>query len=295
MAPWVFVLAPLVTLLLVSRPSVRREWIALAVAIPLLVLSLASVGGLFPQFVRASGAMLSGAFVALMLSRPGPVFPRALAATGIAGATILLVGRYLGFGWPEVQASAARETAEFFSGQATAAAAQGAAGEAAKQVFTELAQRAESVASLFPAILILAALAGLALSWRLYQELASRPVPWTAGSFGSFRFGDQLVWVPVLALAALVFPVTDAPGGLSLTIAAQNVLLVSVVLYAMRGLAVFWTVARAAPRAIVLALTLVAVFLSPFAVSGLALLGLADSWVDFRRRVAPPTTGGLNP
>ena len=177
MAPWVFVLAPLVTLLLVSRPSVRREWIALAVAIPLLVLSLASVGGLFAQFVRAAGAMLSGAFVVLMLSRPGPVFPRAVAATGIAGATILLVGRYLGFGWPEVQASAARETAEFFSSQATAAAAQGAAGDAAKQVFTELAQRAESVASLFPAILILAALAGLALAWRLYQELAARGLP----------------------------------------------------------------------------------------------------------------------
>ena len=290
-----FVLAPLVTLLLVSRPSTRREWIALAVAVPLLLLSLASVGGLFQQFVRASGVMLSGAFVALMLSRPGPVFSRALTATGIAGTATLLVGRFLGFGWPAVQAAAARETAAFFSGQAAAAAAQGAAGDAARQVFTELAQRAESVAALFPAILVLAAVAGLALAWRLFQQLASRPVPWTAGSFGSFRFGDQVVWVPVLALALLVFPVGDVPGGLSLTIAAQNVLLVSVVLYAMRGLAVFWTVARAAPRAIVLALTLVAVFLSPFAVSGLALLGLADSWVDFRRRVAPPTTGGFNP
>jgi hypothetical protein len=29
-------------------------------------------------------------------------------------------------------------------------------------------------------------------------------------------------------------------------------------------------------------------------VSGLALLGLADSWVDFRRRAAPPPTGGVN-
>jgi hypothetical protein len=42
-------------------------------------------------------------------------------------------------------------------------------------------------------------------------------------------------------------------------------------------------------------LTLVALFLSPFAVSGLALLGLADSWLDFRRRAAPPPTGGVNP
>jgi hypothetical protein len=37
-----------------------------------------------------------------------------------------------------------------------------------------------------------------------------------------------------------------------------------------------------------------ALFLLPFAVGGLALLGLADIWLDFRRRMAPPTSGGLD-
>lgn len=289
-----YLLGPLVALLLVSGPSTRREWIALAVALPLLVLSLAGVGGLFQQFVRASGVLLTGAFVVTMLVRPGPVFGRAAAALGLAGAAALAWGQRLGFGWPQVQTAAARETAAFFSAQAAAAASQGAAGDAAKQVFTELAQRSNAVAALFPAILVLAALAGVALAWRLYQELASRPLVRTGGSFATFRFGDQLVWIPVGALALLVLPLGDQVGGVSLRILAQNVLLVAVALYCARGLAVFWTMARAAPRAIVLVLTLVALFLSPFAVSGLALLGLADSWVDFRRRAAPPPTGGVN-
>lgn len=282
-------------LLLVSRPSTRREWIALGIAVPLLVLSLAGVGGLFQQFVRASGVLLTGAFVVAMLIRPGAVFPRAALAVGLAAAAALVWGERLGFGWPQVQTAAAHETSAFFSAQAAAAASQGAAGDAARQLFTELAERGGAVAALFPAILVLAAVAGLALAWRLYQELASRPIARTDGSFAGFRFGDQLVWIPVLALAVLVLPLGDRLGEISLRVLAQNVLLVAVALYCVRGLAVFWTIARAAPRAIVLVLTLVALFLSPFAVSGLALLGLADSWLDFRRRAAPPPTGGVNP
>jgi hypothetical protein len=279
----------------VSRPGTRREWIALGVTVPLLALSLAGVGGLFQQFVRASGALLTGAFVVSMLLRPGPILGRAAAAIAVAGAAVLLWGQRLGFGWPQVQAAAARETAAFFSAQASAAAAQGAAGDAARQLFSQLAQRADAVAALFPGILVLAALAGLALAWRLYQEIASRPLARTEGSFAAFRFGDQLVWIPVVALAVLVLPIGDSVGDISLRLLAQNTLLVAVALYCARGLAVFWTIARAAPRAIVLVLTLVAIFLSPFAVSGLALLGLADSWVDFRRRASPPPTGGVSP
>jgi hypothetical protein len=34
----------------------------------------------------------------------------------------------------------------------------------------------------------------------------------------------------------------------------------------------------------------VAVMLLPFVLAGLTLLGLADTWLDFRRRLAPSTT-----
>ncbi len=295
LAPWVFVLGPLVVLLLVSRPAARRELILLAVSVPLLAISLLAVGGLFAQFVRAAGVLLTGAFVVLMLWRPGPVFGRALTAIAAAGAGVLIWGSQFGFGWPQVQVEAARDTHAFFQQQATAAAAQGSAGETAQRLFTQLAAGADDVAALFPAILVLGALGGLALAWRVYQQVAEHPLIRSEPAFAAFRFGDQFVWAPVIALAALVLPVGDALNPISIRIVAQNVLLVCVVLYTVRGLAVFWTVARSAPRMIVLVLSLVAIFLSPFAVSGLALLGLADSWVDFRRRLAPPSTGGFSP
>jgi hypothetical protein len=50
----------------------------------------------------------------------------------------------------------------------------------------------------------------------------------------------------------------------------------------------------AAPRLFIVMLLVGALFLLPFAVGGLALLGLADIWLDFRRRIAPPPSGGLD-
>ncbi len=291
-APWVFVLGPVVALLFVSRPASRPEWIALALAAPLLALALLDTGNLFPQFVRALGAMLTGAFVVLMLARPGPVFRRAVLAAVIAGVGTLIWSAYLGFGWPDVQISAAREIHDFLQLQAQAAGAQGARGVPAQQLFNQVAARSADVAALFPAILALTAVAGVGLAWRLYGAVASRPIAPPAAPFAQFRFGDQWVWVPVVALAALLLPVPQTIGALSITLLARNVLLVAAVLYAARGLAVFSTLGRQAPGLVLLVLTLVAVLLMPFALSGLALLGLADSWVDFRRRLTPPTPGG---
>ena len=41
-------------------------------------------------------------------------------------------------------------------------------------------------------------------------------------------------------------------------------------------------------------LALISMFLLPFVVGGLTLLGLADTWLDFRRRSSTPTTGGFD-
>jgi uncharacterized protein YybS (DUF2232 family) len=62
------------------------------------------------------------------------------------------------------------------------------------------------------------------------------------------------------------------------------------VLYAARGLAVFSAGSKRVPRAVIAILGVVAMFLLPFVVGGLTLLGLADTWLDFRRRLATSTT-----
>jgi hypothetical protein len=46
------------------------------------------------------------------------------------------------------------------------------------------------------------------------------------------------------------------------------------------------------PGAVLAALAVVTIFLLPFVMGGLTLLGLADTWLDFRRRIATPATGG---
>ena len=45
-------------------------------------------------------------------------------------------------------------------------------------------------------------------------------------------------------------------------------------------------------RWVLAAVTLASMFLLPFVLGGLTLLGLADTWLDFRRRLATPATGG---
>jgi len=72
---------------------------------------------------------------------------------------------------------------------------------------------------------------------------------------------------------------------------AVNVLLVMLALYAFRGAAVFRAGAgRVSPMGIVL-YTVLTILMFAFVASGLTVLGLADTWLDFRRRMAP-TTGG---
>jgi hypothetical protein len=73
-----------------------------------------------------------------------------------------------------------------------------------------------------------------------------------------------------------------------------NLLLVWSVLYATRGFAVLLGLAGRIPRPVAAVLALIAMFLLPFVLGGLTLLGLADTWLDFRRRLSTPTTGGLD-
>nr|MBA2627314.1 hypothetical protein [Gemmatimonadales bacterium] len=220
-APWGFMLAPLVGLLLVSHPGNRREWMALAIAVPLLVASLAGTGGLFEQFVRAAGMILAGCFVMLMLWRPGPFLRRAALATAATAVLLLAWGRRYGVGWNAVQADAARLTGEYFSAQTASSAAQGESGEAFRRFVQQVGDAAAGAVPLYPAILALGALGGLAVAWRLYHRLAGQPIAGPAAPFREFRFSDQVVWAPVLALAALLLPVADSLAGLPVRPIAQ--------------------------------------------------------------------------
>jgi hypothetical protein len=284
-APPVFVFGPLAGLLLLSRPGTVREWIWLLAAAAWSLLWLQEVGGLGAQVIRAGAVLLCGTFLALTLWRPSNGVGRALAATAGAGAALVLWMRGLGIGWPQLVSGVDRDLAAY-----QAALSDQWRGAGAPQ---ELIDRASavmhSVSQVYPGMLAIAAIAGLRLAWAWYHRLAVRPLGSPPAPFRSFGFNDQLVWGWVAAVALALLPVPD-PWRLL----GANLLLVLGALYAARGLAVVATQSRGVAGPVAAVLVLISLFLLPFVVGGLTLLGLADTWLDFRRRLTTPATGGLD-
>ena len=273
-------------LLLLSRPGTVREWMWLLGAGLWSAMWLQQSGGLAAQFARAGAVFLVGIFVGLTMWRPSAQFSRALTATATAGVALTLWMCHLDLGWGEVQRSLEQDLWTYNRDlmlRLSEVARSGAGGEG---MMVEMSSMVRTVGSFYPAFLCLASLGGLRLAWTWYHRIAEHPVGPPPARFTAFRFNDQLVWGWVIGLALSVLPL--ASGG---TLIGGNLLLVWSALYAVRGLAVFSAGSGRLPVPIVLTISFVAMFLLPFVTAGLTLLGLADTWLDFRRRlVATPTT-----
>jgi uncharacterized protein YybS (DUF2232 family) len=149
----------------------------------------------------------------------------------------------------------------------------------------QMSAMVRTIAAFYPALLSLTSLAGLSLAWAWHRRIARRPLGPALPGFAAFEFNDQLVWGWVAGLALCLLPLPSGWRALGL-----NLLLVWAVLYAARGLAVFRAGSRRVPLPVIATLTLVAMFLLPFVLGGLTLLGLADTWLDFRRRLSASAT-----
>jgi len=285
LAPPAFVLGPLAGLLVLARPRTRREWAWLVGCSAWALLWLVQPGtGVAASLVRAAAVFLTGAFLALTLHRPSADVSRALLA--VAGAALALGAwsTHLGLSWDEVRHSFERDL--WASNRALAQQMGGAATpDSAAAALDQLTAAARATATLLPALLALSGLAGLRLAWTWHHRIAARPLGPAPQGFAAFRFSDQLVWALVGGLAVTVLPAPE-PWRL----AATNLLVAAGALYAVRGLAVFSAGTRRVPAVGVAVLTVLAMVLLPFVVGGLTVLGLADTWLDFRRRGATPAT-----
>lgn len=285
LAPPVFVFGPLAGLLLVSRPATIREWAYLLIAGVWSVLWLQERGGLGAQVTRAGAVLLIGTFLALTLWQPSNAVGRAVAATAAAGAALVLWMRGLGIGWAQVVSGVDRD----LSAYQTAIRDQWRSAGAPQELIDQAAAMMHSASQLYPALLAIAGIAGLRLAWAWYHRVATSPLGPPPAPFRSFSFNDQLVWGWVGAAALVLIPVAE-PWRL----VGANLLLVLGVLYAARGLAVVIAQSRGVAGPVGAVLTLVAMLVLPFVVGGLTLLGLADTWLDFRRRLSTPTMGGTD-
>ena len=282
-APPVFLLGPLAGLLLVSRPATAREWAWVVGLLAWSAIWLGQAGGLGGQVVRAGAVLVSGAFLALTLWRASNAVGQALAATALGGAALAVWMLRLGIDPAAVRRAVEADLGAYYR---TLRAQMSEAGS--RELLGQMSQAGDTVAFLYPGLLALAAVAGLRLAWVWYHRIAERPVGPAPLPFTAFGFSDQMVWGWVAALALYLF----GTGGWQ--VGGANLLLVWSGLYAARGLAVFSAGSARVPTPVVATLALVAMFLLPFVVGGLLILGLADTWLDFRRRLATPSTGGFD-
>jgi len=285
LAPPVFVFGPLAGLLLISRPRTMREWLWLLGAAAWSALWLHQVGGVGAQVTRAAAVLLCGTFLALTLWQPSNGVGRALAATTTAGVALGLWMWRLGIGWSRLVTGVEVELSTYES----AVREQWRRAGAPQELVDQAGALMHSVSQLYPGLLALAGIAGLRLAWSWYHRVAAHPLGPPPAPFRRFGFSDQLVWGWVLAVALVLVPMPE-PWRLG----GANLLLVLGVLYAVRGLAIVLAQAGGVAGPVAAVLGFVAVFLLPFVVGGLTLLGLADTWLDFRRRFSAPSTGGLD-
>lgn len=148
----------------------------------------------------------------------------------------------------------------------------------------------QSLVALAPSVmLIMAALVCWLNLWAL-NRLAKRPgIKWGYNSLTTWQAPEKLVWL-FIALA-LIFWLAE--GGLSWT--ALNLLLLTGTVYWFQGMAIanWWADGRNRPtwsRVIFL----IVCFILPFLLFGVALMGLFDTWFNWRRlRKTAEQSGGL--
>lgn len=288
-APKAFVMGPLAILLLLSRPRTGREWFWIGLSIVAAIVTLRLPVTLTGRTIRAAGAFFTGAFVIVTLLGLRSLFTRALIATSAAAA--ITVGWFvaLGLRWSALTSSFVSDYwAAWHAVSPTLPERPPLAGEGSVDGVTTAAVQMvgalRSASDLLPALLALMAMAGGYLAWSWYWRLASAPIGARPKPFREFRFSDHLVWVLILSAGGvMLLPRAGAPG-----LVAGNLLLFMLTLYAARGLAIIQTSLRPAPTPFVVLLSITAILLLPLAVVPCVLIGTADTWFDFRRRMAPP-------
>ena len=285
----VFFLGPLAALLLVSRPRTLREWLWIAVSVGALVAWLRLPDSLSQQTVRAAAALFIGGFVTLALAGVKPLFTRAMLAAVLAA--LAMVGWFMAFhlSFDELQNDIITQAWDAWhqvwtSLPATppAATSEVLVAGTPPDLAHQLALAATGLAALAPALLALVALLGVWLASTWYHRIARTPIAAPPPPLADFRFNDQLVWLLVLSVA-----VTLARSSRTAHLVTENVLLVVLAMYWLRGLAVIRVALRRASPLVIGILILIMFPMLAFVLVGLTVLGVADTWLDFRRRMAP--------
>lgn len=278
LSPFALVAGPFI-LLLMGMPVRRRGALLLgAVTAVLLLWRDPSADGIW-YMERAWAVLAGGFFVALCRFRPGlRLTHRALVsvagAGAVAGGLFLLRPR----AWSVVD-WALRDRVTAGVGQALEVLRMAQGGEGIPpEVEASIYRTVEIQADLMPALVGLTTLAALGVAWWGYSRLA-------LGERGSlaavreFRFEDQLVWVFIAGL--LLVALTAGEGW---TRVGSNTLVFMGALYALRGAAVFLFLNGGLTVLGGVLLAAAMLFMAPILGSVAVLIGLGDTWLEFRAK-----------
>ncbi len=283
-APKAFVLGPLAVLLLLSRPRTAREWFWIGLCVVLAAVMLRLPATLTGRTIRAAEAFFTGAFVIATVWGVRSLVTRALLA--VTASAVVTAGWFaaLGIHWSTLRTAFVNDywvTWRLLSPDLPARPPlMGETGVTAAAL--QIAAAIRDAAGVMPGVLAVFAMAGGYLAWNWYWRLASRPLGPPPQPFRLLRFSDHLVWLLIASAAAALLTPDSAVG-----IVGRNLLVLMVVLYAGRGLAIVQTSLLPAPRLFVVLVSVTAILLLPFAIVPCVLIGTADTWLDFRRRMAP--------
>lgn len=151
----------------------------------------------------------------------------------------------------------------------------------AKQLETQFTLVPAAAKVLVPATIALQSLAALALSWALYHRFGRARLGPPLTDLRDLRFHDAFVWGVIAGLLVLVVPMPD-----TVAVLGVNSLVFFGALFALRGLGVLiWFVRPERWTAVLWSLVLV-LFWKFFAAVALV-IGVGDTWLDWRRRPRP--------
>lgn len=276
-------------LLLIALPPRRPMLVAVAVALLIIGMS-GRTPDLLWWFGRGWAMILGAWFVLLMVLLPRAAFiDRSVAAVGATAGTaaLLLLIRQAGFEQLDyavghrLRDSAAAVAAAWSARSDSTGVAGGLSGDAV----AAMNRAADLQAMLYPGLLAIASLAGLAVAFWAWRRLAlQEEQPFR--SLREFRFRDELVWILVAAIVLIVLPLDGAA-----TRAGANLITFMGALYALRGLAVLLALFGApGPFGVVLG-AVVMLFLFPMVLATMLVVGLSDTWLDLRARARGTSAG----
>ncbi|HZK78664.1 MAG TPA: DUF2232 domain-containing protein [Gemmatimonadaceae bacterium] len=132
-------------------------------------------------------------------------------------------------------------------------------------------------AMLMPALLALESLAALALGWAFYHRMSDVTIGPALGKLKDFRFNDQLVWgVAVGGSISLLKAFAEGKT------AGLNLLVFFGFLYVLRGMGILaWMTRGTAMKFMLIA---AAIFAWPVMTAMAFVIGLGDTWLDWRAR-----------